>query len=119
MHMQYKRSFLPSIAIAEVPFGLAAGAALGSYAGPPGLVAGALLGGVVGALLSIAQNRQMHRESEEVDRFDETVGITSGDLGVPNLEHPPATIGTYSSSSLGLGWEADPIVSRGPINAPS
>jgi hypothetical protein len=118
--MGNKRKILPSMAIAEVPFGLVAGACFGAFAGPVGIVTGAVIGSGVGALLAIAQTTQMHRDMEEVDLFDETVGITGGELGSANLEHPPATVGAYSAVSLGLGraLELDGVMAAGPISSP-
>lgn len=106
-----------SIAMAEVPFGLAAGAALGAFAGPAGVVAGAIIGSGVGAALAIAQNRQMHRNAETDDLYDQELGIIGGSLGAPNLEHPPATVGTYSAASAGVAGDIDVDVVAGPIPA--
>jgi hypothetical protein len=100
--------------------GVISGAALGAFAGPIGIVAGAVVGSAVGAGLAIAHNRQMHRESEDVDRYDDELGIMSGQMGAPNLEHPPATVGCYSIGSM-LGGEADSLegdVAEGPITMP-
>lgn len=107
-----------SIAMAEVPFGVAAGAALGAFAGPAGIVAGALIGSGVGAVLAIAQNRQMHRNAEGEDLYDEELGIIGGQLGSPNLDHPPATVGTYSAGSLGLASSTEVRAAEGPITYP-
>lgn len=106
------------IAIAEVPFGVAAGAALGSFAGPVGIIAGAIIGSGVGAVLAIAQNRQWHRNSEGEDLYDEELGIMGGELGSPNLEHPPATVGTYSTGSLGLSRPPEERIASGPVSLP-
>lgn len=104
--------------MAEVPFGVAAGAALGAFAGPAGLVAGAIIGSGVGAVLAIAQNRQMHRNAEEDDLYDEELGIMNGSLGAPNLEHPPATVGTYSAPSMGSATGTEINVAEGPFQFP-
>ena len=111
-----RRRILPALALAEVPLGTFAGAAAGAFAGPVGLVAGAIIGSVVGAALAIADNVQMHRDMEPVDRYDEDVGITKGSLGSANLLHPPATVGAYSAGSTGVGAGDEGIVAEGPFN---
>lgn len=109
-------SRMPSVAIAEIPFGLLVGAALGAFAGPVGIVAGAIIGGGIGATLAIAHNRQVHRDSEEIDRYDEELGVVGGELGAPNLEHPPPTVGTYSRASMGSIGEPFEPFAEGPIS---
>src|SRR4051812_40283472 len=101
-----RRSVAP-IAIAEVPLGVLAGAALGAFAGPVGLIAGAIAGSAVGAMLAVGHNRQMHLEAEEEERSDRELGIIGGNIGAPNLRHPPATHGLYSAASLGSGARVD------------
>lgn len=113
------RSMAAPIAMAEVPLGIVAGAALGAFAGPVGLVAGAIGGSIVGAVLAIGHNRQIHLEALEEERIDRELGIIGGDIGAPNLHHPPPSIGgLYHSSSLGMGGATDegPILAGGPIN---
>jgi uncharacterized membrane protein len=39
-------------------FGTLSGAALGSFAGPPGVLAGALIGAIVGAMAAVVLDRQ-------------------------------------------------------------
>lgn len=104
--------------MAEIPLGVVAGAALGAFAGPPGVVAGAIIGSAAGAVLAIAQNRQMHRNAEDDDLYDEELGIIGGELGSPNLEHPPATVGTYSAASAGVATGTDLRVAEGPLSLP-
>ena len=108
------------LALAEVPIGVIAGAALGAFAGPIGIVAGAVIGSAVGAGLAVAHNRQIHRESEDVDLYDTELGVIGGQLGAPNLEHPPATVGCYSMGSM-LGGETDSLegdAAEGPMGMP-
>lgn len=113
------------IAIAEVPLGVVAGAALGAFAGPVGVVAGAIGGSIVGAVLAIGHNRQIHLEALEEERIDRELGVIGGDIGAPNLRHPGASIGgLYHTSSLGFGgtgggYDAgEGVVAEGPINPP-
>jgi uncharacterized membrane protein YdjX (TVP38/TMEM64 family) len=86
-----RRSTVAPLAIAEVPLGILAGAALGAFAGPVGLLAGAIAGSAVGVVLAVGHNRQMYLESLEEERYDREMGIIGGDIGAPNLRHPPPT----------------------------
>ena len=81
--------------------GAIAGAALGFVAGPAGAAAGALIGGVVGALVAKIGDEESERVSLHEGELDAAIGVNGGDLGAPNLEHPPATRGTYSSGAAG------------------
>ena len=81
------------IAIAEVPLGVMAGAALGAFAGPVGILAGAVGGSIVGAILAIGHNRQIHLEAQEEERVDREIGVIGGDLGARNLRHPSPSFG--------------------------
>lgn len=81
------------IAMAEVPLGVMAGAALGAFAGPVGILAGAIGGSVVGAILAIGHNRQVHLEALEEERIDRELGVIWGDIGAPILRHPPQSNG--------------------------
>ena len=69
----------------------------------------------VGAGLAIAQNRSEHWDHETVDRYDEELGIMGGDMGAPNLSHPPPLIGAYSSGSAGASSDLGGPVSSGPF----
>lgn len=113
-----RRTSIAPIAIAEVPLGVLAGAALGAFAGPAGLIAGALGGSFVGAVLAIGHNRQMRLDAIDEERVDRELGIIGGDIGAPNLRHPPATVGTFSSGSLGFGGRTDTEVAEGPMPPP-
>lgn len=106
------------MAIAEVPFGVAAGAALGAFGGPAGVVAGAVVGSAVGAVLAIAHNRQMHRDQEVDDRLDADIGVIDGQIGAPNLKHPPATVGAYSAASSGSATDVRNYDAEGPFLLP-
>lgn len=114
------------IAMAEVPLGLMAGAALGAFAGPVGILAGAIGGSIVGAVLAIGHNRQIHLEALEEERIDRELGVIHGDIGAPNLRHPPPRAGgLYHSSSLGVGGTGggydtnEGVVAEGPMNPPA
>jgi hypothetical protein len=69
--------------------------------GPVALAFGLVLGAIAGALLAFALREQEHEDALEQRRSDAELGIIGGSLGAPGLEHPPATLGTYSSASAG------------------
>jgi hypothetical protein len=61
----------------------------------------------------------MHdRDVEEaiVDQeLDETIGVTEGSMGAPNLKHPPAKVGAYSRAASGGGSPEANTPAQGPI----
>jgi hypothetical protein len=119
-HQIGKRSTVAPLAIAEVPLGLLAGAALGAFAGPIGLLIGAIGGSAVGAVLAVGHNRQMHLDALEEERQDRELGIIGGDIGAPILRHPPVTHGLYSANAAGGGARIDTAqVAEGPMNPPN
>lgn len=98
--------------------GALAGAAMGAIAGPPGATAGAVIGGIVGAMAAGAVERDA-AERAEVDReLDAVIGVSGGDLGAPNLKHPPARRGLYSIASSGAGASGDSAPAEGPTQPP-
>ena len=101
-----------------VAAGAIAGAALGSAAGPPGAIAGALIGGVVGAVSGAVLDTQATASAEQERKLDEEIGVIGGEIGAPNLKHPPARIGAYSSASAGAGSSSDTTPAEGPISEP-
>ena len=98
--------------------GALAGAALGSMAGPVGVATGAVLGGVIGALVAKVGDEECERVSLHEGELDAVIGVNGGDLGAPNLKHPPAVRGTYSAASSGgtSGGASSP--SEGPMPRP-
>ncbi len=101
-----------------VAAGAIAGAALGAAAGPPGAVAGAIIGGVVGAVTGAVLDTQVAESAEHERALDEEIGVTGGEIGAPNLKHPPAKVGAYSSASVGTGSSSDATPAEGPISEP-
>jgi hypothetical protein len=98
--------------------GALAGAAVGSIAGPAGAAAGAVIGGVVGAMVAKVADEEADRVSMHDGELDEEIGVNGGDLGAPNLKHPPAVRGTYSAGSAGGGGSSSGGTSEGPMPAP-
>src|SRR5450631_3927936 len=82
--------------------GAVVGAAVGAMAGPPGMVAGALIGAAAGALAAEAMGAESARQAAHTAELDEEIGVSGGDLGAPNLKHPPAKVGAYSAAAAGV-----------------
>jgi hypothetical protein len=98
--------------------GAFAGAAIGAVAGPAGALAGAVIGGVVGAVATgIVEANAADRAAIERE-LDDEIGVSGGDLGAPNLKHPPAKAGLYSSASSGAGQSSDSAPAEGPMQPP-
>jgi hypothetical protein len=98
--------------------GAIAGAALGAAAGPPGVVAGAVLGAVAGAVAASALESDAARKAAHDRDLDDEIGVSGGDLGAPNLKHPPARGGAYSPASAGVATSDDAEPAEGPMEAP-
>jgi hypothetical protein len=98
--------------------GAAAGASVGAMAGPPGIAAGAAVGAIAGAMAERAVRRDGDEHATEDARLDAEIGVSGGDLGAPNLRHPPARVGAYSSASLGVGQRGGRQPAEGPIPEP-
>jgi uncharacterized membrane protein len=65
------------------------GGVVGAMAGPPGAIAGMLMGAAAGALAGAVIDREAERAHVHDDELDEEIGVTSSELGAPNLQHPP------------------------------
>ena len=98
--------------------GALAGAAIGAAAGPPGIVAGALIGGIAGALTGAALDTESSRQASRTRMLDAQIGVSEGELGAPNLEHPPAKVGAYSGASAGVDSSSDEQLAEGPMQPP-
>ncbi len=97
--------------------GAIAGAAVGSIAGPGGAAAGALIGGAVGAFVAKVADEESERVSLHDGELDAAIGVNGGDLGAPNLKHPPAIRGTYSAAAAGASSSSGSS-SSGPMQTP-
>jgi hypothetical protein len=98
--------------------GATVGATLGAMAGPPGIAAGAAIGAVAGAMAESAVGRARDKTAKDDAQLDAEIGVSGGDLGAPNLLHPPARVGAYSSASVGAGGGGDRTPAEGPISEP-
>lgn len=98
--------------------GAIVGAAFGSVAGPPGIAAGAVIGAIAGAIVGAAtEDNSLSRAAEE-KKLDREIGVSGGELGAPNLKHPPATIGAFSAASSSSAGTQEPTAAEGPLQAP-
>ena len=77
-----------ALEVGEGTVGAMAGAALGSVAGPPGAIVGAIIGGAVGVIAGRTGSNDEHIADDADQELDEEIGVTSGDIGAPNLKHP-------------------------------
>ncbi len=98
--------------------GAVAGTAIGMIAGPPGMVAGAMFGAIAGVLSASVIDGDSRRDDAHTRELDAELGVEGGDLGAPGLKHPPATRGTYSAASLGVGLVSGEEPAEGPLQAP-
>jgi len=99
--------------------GAVAGASLGGImAGPAGAVAGALVGAAMGASTAWAMEMRPKDAAQRDRKLDRDIGVTEGEIGVPGLEHPPATTGAFSREASGAGGSSDEPDAEGPIQPP-
>jgi sporulation protein YlmC with PRC-barrel domain len=98
--------------------GALAGALLGVVAGPPGMVAGALIGGAAGAITGAALDTESVARAMGTRVLDTEIGVGEGDLGAPNLAHPPAKTGAYSAASAGVDTSSGEPCAEGPMPPP-
>jgi hypothetical protein len=87
-------------------------------AGPPGIAAGAAIGAVAGAMAESVVGRDRDKSARDDARLDAEIGVSGGELGAPNLLHPPARVGAYSSASVGAGRRGGGTPAEGPISEP-
>jgi hypothetical protein len=98
--------------------GAAAGAAVGAMAGPPGIAAGAAIGAIAGAMAESAVGRERDARAGNDARLDADIGVSGGNLGAPNLRHPPARVGAYSGASVGASPQGGRQPAEGPMSDP-
>lgn len=95
--------------------GAAVGATVGMIAGPVGAAAGAAIGGVAAALAEAVAEADDERAAARDAELDDEIGVTSGEIGAPNLKHPPAKIGAFSAAAMGAGGGDETTPAEGPI----
>ena len=74
-------------------------------------------GGAIGAFVAKIGDEESERVSLHDGELDAAIGVNGGDLGAPNLEHPPATRGTYSAAAAG-GSSSAGATAAGPMQTP-
>jgi hypothetical protein len=94
------------------------GGVIGVAAGPAGVAAGAIIGSIAGALAGAALDQEASDQATRTRELDAVIGVSGGDLGAPNLKHPPARVGAYSAASVGGGGSGDSEPAEGPIPPP-
>lgn len=97
--------------------GAAAGAVIGAVAGPAGAAIGAVLGGATGAVAEALVERDAETARSRSAKLDKEIGVTEGDLGAPNLKHPPARVGAFSAAASGAGATGHTLA-EGPLSPP-
>jgi hypothetical protein len=98
--------------------GAVAGAVFGAVAGPPGIVAGAIIGAIAGAVTAEVMETTGERVAAHDRELDEEIGVSGGDLGAPNLKHPPAKVGAYSAAAAGAAASDGEEPAEGPMQNP-
>jgi hypothetical protein len=78
-------------------------------------VAGAILGGIVGAMAAGVVEKDLVAAAVAATEVDAALGVFGGDIGAPNLEHPPESVGAYSSGSSGAPPSGDSAPAEGPM----
>jgi hypothetical protein len=76
------------------------------------------IGAAAGALAERVLGRDAERRAEKDARLDADIGVSGGEMGAPNLRHPPARVGAYSAASVGVGEVGGKIPAEGPIPDP-
>lgn len=94
-----------------------AGAVIGMGAGPAGAIAGGLIGAATGATVEDKLERWEARGRRHDAELDAAIGVSGGELGAPNLEHPPARFGAFSGASSGLSTTSA-APPEGPMSTP-
>ena len=101
-----------------VGVGALSGAGLGAVGGPVGAVVGAVAGGIAGGLASLALEASNAEDTAVEEKLDAEIGVEGGDIGTPNLVHPPGQRNAFSSAAAGAGTateSADSELAEGPI----
>ena len=70
---------------------------MGAIAGPPGAAAGAVIGGLVGAVATGVVEKQAEARALHDEELDEEIGVMGGEIGAPNLKHPPTAVEAYEA----------------------
>jgi hypothetical protein len=69
----------------------------------------------MGALSSTAFATVAAKHDEHDEKLDRDIGVAEGDIGAPNLRHPPPKVGAFSAASAGADSSSGVEPSEGPI----
>jgi hypothetical protein len=61
---------------------------------------------------------EARRREKRDDELDAAIGVSEGELGAPNLQHPPAKVGTCSVASAGGETLDGDEAAEGPFQPP-
>ena len=68
-------------------------------------------------MAAAAMQKQEKKDDAHTRELDAVIGVSGGEMGAPNLKHPPARRGAYSAASAGsTGVAATPA--EGPMQTP-
>ncbi|MEO8900218.1 MAG: hypothetical protein ABI488_01380 [Polyangiaceae bacterium] len=96
--------------------GASTGALLG---GPVGAIAGAVIGAAMGAASGWAADQASADQADAEAALDEAIGVTSGTIGTPGLEHPPGQTNAPSAAASGAsGGTTAESEADGPMQTP-
>jgi hypothetical protein len=98
--------------------GAIAGTVVGAAAGPPGMAAGAIIGAAAGAMAGAALDAEGESRALRTRELDAVIGVSGGDMGAPNLLHPPSKVGAFSGASVGGGGSDGGAPAEGPMQSP-
>ncbi|HEX3773263.1 MAG TPA: hypothetical protein VHV51_02305, partial [Polyangiaceae bacterium] len=79
-----------------------------------------VIGAAAGSLTAWAMDSE-NAEAAAADReLDQEIGVDGGDIGAPNLKHPPARVNAPSIEATGASNARadDAVVSEGPFASP-
>jgi hypothetical protein len=98
--------------------GAMAGTVVGAMAGPPGMVAGAIIGAAAGAMAGAVLDTEAAERAARTRELDAAIGVSGGNIGAPNLQHPPAKVGAFSGASVGAATSTTDAPAEGPMQSP-
>jgi hypothetical protein len=77
-----------------------------------------VVGAAIGALAGGAIDSGKTADAAEDVKLDAEIGVSGGELGAPNLEHPPTKIGAFSGGSSGASAAEGEEPAEGPFLVP-
>ncbi len=99
--------------------GAFAGAVIGAVGGPVGAIAGAIIGAAAGGLLGDVTHKDGVERDAKDAVLDSEIGVSGGEMGAPNLAHPPSKVGAFSGGASGASSGGGDEPAEGPMQSPS